>query len=103
MYPLTNRLRIPNLLAIVAGLVSASYPGSLAAESDQDVLRLRDGNVLRGRLVTCDGETIKFRTGAGTVTLSRSGVLSIAFGVSGVSSPRPPEASSKQLKPGSQN
>jgi hypothetical protein len=54
----------------------------ISCSARADVLRLRDGNVLRGSLIAADAKTVRFRTIAGVGAYSRTGIVSITLGES---------------------
>src|SRR5438552_1210429 len=91
------------ICALVCSLVMllAVTAAAPACASEPDVIRLRDGNVLKGQLVACDAQTVKFKTGAGIASFSRDGVASITLGTpepAKTSPPlaRPPASATKQ-------
>jgi hypothetical protein len=76
------------LIVVCALSSSAIAMGQKNPTGGTDVLRLRDGNVLRGSLVGCDAKTVRFRTIAGVGTYARGGVVSITL----VEASSPPKA-----------
>lgn len=72
-------------VAVLGGIVPARVPG--------EVVRLKDGSTLKGRLVRVEGDTLSIRLNLGpTVKVARSLIESIAFTDSVVAGPAPPAA-----------
>lgn len=69
---MTRRARLTTILIVVAAMLPAAVSG--------EVVRLRDGSTIRGRLVHVDGDSLMFRMSIGTsIVILRQQVLSIAF------------------------